>query len=392
MSIRVLLTCRLGLTNQHDFAKCLASSDEIKLYVLTDSDSYPAVPNLDRDRIYHYHPTWPVIFSRFHPYDKRRYREFLAEIDPDVLVSLAVSHLAFMGPTVDFHPTVFLPQGGKVNSSTRQRCKERDLGIRWAMYRPLMWDLLRNIDQVWTAEPNREILKNLGLPEDDLFVNFDWGVVDTDRFYPRDETISFVDNPETTVIGTFRRARNPPLIPSYETFLDAVAVLEKHRDDFHVVIGGLYTHDTGNETRAAINRKIREHGISDRITCLDMVPKEEMPQYYSGLDVYINISPVNSLAGIGTASKEAMACGCAYVTFDDPPAGYVVDHGENGLLEDHGCHRELAADLERLCADPDYCTELGARARETACQRFAIEKVAGRTASLCRELIETNTP
>lgn len=386
MSIRVLLTCRLGAVNQHDFAACLADEEQIELYVLTDSDSYPPVPKLNRDHIYHYHPTWPVIFSRFHPYDKRRYREFLDEIDPDVLLSTAVSHLAFIGPTVDFHPTVFLPQGGKVNSATRERCKERDFGIRWVMYRPMMWDLLRNIDEVWTAGPNREILKNLGLPSDDPFVNFDWGVVDTDQFYPRDDAVSFVDDPETTVIGSFRRARNPPLIPSYETFLDAVATLEQRRDDFHVVIGGLYPDETGNKVQAAIDRKIREHDISDRITRLDMVPKAEMPHHYSGLDLYLNFSPVNSLAGIGTASKEAMACGCAYVTFNDPPAGWVIDDWENGVRLEHGDTTGTADALERLVGDAELRSEVGRNGRETAIEMFSCENVRERVVERCAEL------
>lgn len=388
MAVRILLTCRLGLTNQHDFVSCLARSENIDLYVLTDSATYPEVPELDRDRIYHYHPTWPVILSRFHPYDKRRMQGFIDDIEPDVLLSLAISHLAFIGPITDFHPTVFLPQGGKVNSATRQRCKERDFGIRWMMYRPMMWDLLRNIDEVWSAEPNRELLKNLGLPSDEPFVNFDWGIVDVNRFHPREDAISFVDDPETTVIGSFRRARNPPLIPSYETFLDAVARLRERRQDFHVVIGGLYADETGNKVEAAIGRKITEHDLSECITRLDMVPKAEMPHHYSGLDVYLNFSPVNSLAGIGTASKEAMACGCAYATFNDPPAEWIVDDWENGVLLEHGDVAGTTDALERLVAEPELREQLGVAGRETAIEMFACENIQQRVYDRCRELLD----
>jgi len=384
--VRILLTCRLGATNQHDLAACLARCDDIDLYVLTDSATYPEVPELDRDRIYHYHPTWPVIFSRFHPYDKRRYREFLDEIDPDALLSTAVSHLAFMGPTVDFHPTVFLPQGGKVNSATRQRCKERGFGIRWVMYRPMMWDLLRNVDEVWTAGPNREILERLGFLADGRFVDFDWGVVDTERFYPRDDAVSFVSDPETVVIGSFRRARNPPLIPSYETFLDAVALLADRRDDFHIVIGGLYDRKVGPEVQRAIDDKIDEHGLSDIVTKLEMVPKAEMPRHYSGLDVYVNFSPVNSLGGIGTASKEAMACGCAFATFNDPPAEYVVDDWENGILLEHDEPVDVANRLNRLVAEPALRESLAARARETALDAFGCESVSEQVSKRCGAL------
>jgi glycosyltransferase involved in cell wall biosynthesis len=306
------------------------------------------------------------------------------------LVSLAVSHLAFIGPTVDFHPTVFLPQGGKVNSATRQRCKERNFGIRWMMYRPMMWDLLRRVDEVWTAEPNRELLKNLGLPGNDRFLNFDYGVVDTEQFYPREDAVSFVSDPGTTVIGSFRRARNPPLIPSYETFLDAVALLEERRGDFHVVIGGLYPDNTGNEVQAAIDAKVAEHGLSGRIIELDMVPKEEMSQHYSGLDIYVNFSPVNSLAGIGTASKEAMACECAFATFDDPPAGYVVNDWENGVLLEHGDVSGTADAIERLIEDSQLCDRLGQNGRETAIEMFACENVSKRIVERCRDLARNN--
>lgn len=385
MSIRILVGCRLDMVNPHDFVSALATREEIDLYVVTDSKNHRPVSGLDNSHIYHYHPTWPVIFSRLHPYDKRQFNEILSEIKPDVLLSTAVTHLTFMGPTTDFSPTVFLPQGGKVNSSTRKRCKNRDLGYRWVMYRPLMWELLRHVDQAWSAAPNESILSSLGLP-DGRFRAFDWGVVNTETFRRRKDSVEFVDNPDTTVIGSFRRIRNPPLIPSYETFLNSVAKLRERRDDFHVVIGGFYEGENGQEVERAIDAKITEHELEDRVTRIDMIPKEEMPRYLSGLDVYVNFSPVGSFGGIGTAAKEGMACECAFVTFNEPPADYVVNHGENGLLATHGDIEGLAADLERLCSDTTYREELGRRARETVTSRFSGGAVSDRVIEFCREL------
>lgn len=385
MTVRILVGCRLGAVNQHDFCTALAEHDEIELYVVTESKNHKPIPGLDPQRVYHYHPTWPVIFARFHPHDKRQFQKILDEVDPDVLLSLAVSHLAFMGPTVDFSPTVFLPQGGKVNMSTRKRCKERNFGPRWIMYRPLMEELLRHVEEAWSAAPNESFLTPLGLSPE-RFRDFDWGVVDTEFFHPHEDPVSFAD-PETTVIGSFRRIRNPPLIPSYETFLDAAGLLAERRDDFHLVIGGFYEDDRGTEVEAVIEEKIAEHDLEDRVTTLEMVDKEELPRYYSGLDVYVNNSPVGSFAGVGTAAKEGMACGCAFVSFDEPPAGYLVDDGENGILAEHGDPESLADDFEQLCADAEYRRRLGSRARETVVERFSDEGVADRVVAACEEIL-----
>jgi len=387
VSVRILLTCRLRTTNQHDFASCLAASSGVDLYVLTESPSHPDVPGLDSDRIYHFHPTWPVIFSRLHPHDRGVYEDILDDIDPDVLVSTAISHLVFMGPTADFSPTVVLPQGGLVNRSTRKRCKRRNFGPRWLMYRPLVWDLFRHVDEAWAPEPGRELLAKLGL-EPWKFRGFDWGPVDTSKFTPQ-EGVSFDVPEEKTIIGSFRRIRNPPLIPSYRAFFEAVDRLREQRTDFHVVLGGYYPDDRGTEVEEAIDDSIQRHGLDEFVTKLGMVDKTEMPRYYSGLDVYVNFSPTGTVPGIGTASKEAMACERPFVTFDDPPTGWIIDHDENGLRFDHDDTAALADSLADLCADPGYRQELGAAARETVLDNFSFEAVNSRAEAYCRRLAAT---
>lgn len=384
--MRILLTCKLHATNPRDLVTALAESPEIDLYILTDSKNYEPISSLEQDRIYHFKPTWPVLLSRFYPPDKWVYRDILSEIEPDILLSMGVSDLVFMASTADFSPSVLLPQGGEMNSTTRAKCKKRGFGPRWVMYKPLMWELLRHVDEVWSCEPNRAQLRDAGLPPG-RFRGFDWDVVDAETFHPDVEPVEFADE-DTTVIGSFRRIRNPPLIPSYETFLDAAGLLQERREDFHLVIGGYYQDDRGQDVEEVIEEKIAEHELDERVIKVDMVPKGELPRYYGGLDVYVNNSPVGSFAGIGGSAKEGMASGCAFVTFNEPSAEYVVDQGENGFLVHHGEPKKLADVFDRLCSDPEYRQKMGDRARQTAVEQFSADSVTDRIEQYCREIIK----
>lgn len=164
------------------------------------------------------------------------------------------------------------------------------------------------------------------------FVPFDWGHVDVDRFSPEVNPVSFTDRDDVMVVGSFRRARGRASLPSYQIFLEAVGRLSERRRDFQVVIGGLYDDGESEQVRSLIDRHVERYGLEDHVTTLSMIPKEEMPGHYAGLDVYVNFSHKGlRLEAIGTAAKEAMASGCALVTFDDPSPRYVVDELDSAV-------------------------------------------------------------
>ena len=63
---------------------------------------------------------------------------------------------------------------------------------------------------------------------------------------------------------------------------------------------------------------------------------------------------------------EAMAAGMAVVTTEAPGMVDVVEDEFNGLLVQPSDAQGLAAALDRLCAAPELCRELGQQAQRTA--------------------------
>jgi glycosyltransferase involved in cell wall biosynthesis len=246
-----------------------------------------------------------------------------------------------------------------------------------------MWELLRHVEEVWTSSPNREILRKLGLPEG-RFRGFDWGLVKTDEFRPREDSVEYVEDEDVTVIGSFRRIRNLPLVPSYRDFLDAVEILHDNRDDFHVVIGGFQEDKT--EAQEEVDEMIEARGLSDVITRLEMLPKDELPRYYAGLDVYIDFSPEGNIAGIGTAAKEGMSSGCAFVTFDDPSPEYIIEDGENGIVVPRGDPEKFAHRLQKLCESPELVEQLSNEARRTIVEEHSPDAIRDKVYNACREI------
>lgn len=390
--MRIAIVGQLNGVNQRDFIKLLVSADDIELAVINDSINYAPIVGLATEDIYHYSSSWPdsmAAFRYFNPTDRQRFSRILRDIDPDVLLLMGASQLKFLETAVGYSPVILLAQGGETNKAIANIfwSDSRIKPIRYRLfYTPIFKKLMGHIAEVWSgSDAPRHIYTKSGLPPSKLRT-FDWGVVDTDLFSPTDNHVSYVDDTSKTVIGSFRRAFGELLLPSYEVFFDAVGELSQERDDFHIVIGGLYA-DRGEQVKALIHDKLDSYNLHDEVTLVEIVPKESLPRYYSGLDVYFNFSHKGNIqGGVGTASKEAMSCGCAFVTFDCPSKSYLVNHGVNGL-EVRYDSAEVRNHLEDLLDDERYRKSLGNKARATIEENFTSEIITRRVIEYCEGVI-----
>jgi glycosyltransferase involved in cell wall biosynthesis len=346
--MKVVITCDLSAPNPADFVKAIASIDTIELSVISDSKDHVNIPDLHSENIYYHIPSLTWSLNLINPIERYKCKQLINNIRPDVMISMGASDLRFISLLSGFNPTIFIPQGGETARAINDFYQEESTfnKLRSATtYRATYKKLLQHVDEVWAGKPIKPIFDKLGLSED-RFVEFDpTAAVDINKYSHCDDPAGY-GYPDKTIIGTFRRPRGARILENYESFLDSIKILSAKRDDFQVVIGGLYP---DRDHKRGISEQIKKRSISDKVDLLDMVPKEDMPRYLSGLDVYVNIPyPNYDFIGIGTASKEAMACKCAFMSLDMD--GYPREWYLNGsgLLAKENNEQQIANAIEAL--------------------------------------------
>jgi glycosyltransferase involved in cell wall biosynthesis len=112
-------------------------------------------------------------------------------------------------------------------------------------------------------------------------------------------------------------------------------------------------------------------------------PQAEIPRLYSSCDIFLCPSWDE---GFGLPSAEAMACGCALVTYDNGGSRDFAFHERTALVAPHRDTAALTAQLERLVTDAALRRQLAEAGR-----RFIAEELPSwetQTARLERLLAE----
>ncbi|WP_162524314.1 glycosyltransferase family 4 protein [Halobellus captivus] len=390
--IRVAVACNLYHVNQWKFAELLGGDERFDVSVVTDAHNYHALPSIDDEDIYHCTTVFPdsvAAVREYNPLQRAAYERIFDGAEPDVVLALGASQLRFLGYRIDFNPTVLLPQGGEVSKacgniywsdSAFKRLRYR------LLYRPVFERMARHASEIWTSRPGHDYFRKIGVPAANL-VDFDWGHIDVSD-YADAEPKQYIDDDSVTVLGSFRRIRGDLLYDDFAAFFDAVSKLEQERDDFHVVIGGLYPDREEGETEAVIRGKIEEHELTETVTLLDLVPKVEIPRYLAGLDVYFNFQHTGlRTGGLGTVAKEAMAAGAVYASFDNPSTEYVIEHRENGIVLPRDA-TTLADTLSELIENTEWQASLAGAGRRTIEDTFSVGAVRDRVHDRLIRMVE----
>ncbi|MRI83364.1 MAG: glycosyltransferase family 4 protein [Nitratiruptor sp.] len=130
----------------------------------------------------------------------------------------------------------------------------------------------------------------------------------------------------------------------------------------------------------------RQRLLSQKERCfqakVDLVGREEdVFQWYKRASIFVLSSQKE---GFPNVLLEAMACGCAVVSFDCPYGpGEIIENGVNGILVENQNKAALKEAIERLIYDEALRRRLSARAVEVR-EKYSIDKIG----AMWEELIQ----
>jgi glycosyltransferase involved in cell wall biosynthesis len=138
--------------------------------------------------------------------------------------------------------------------------------------------------------------------------------------------------------------------------------------------------------REALERLVRDLGLSDRVVFLGRLPADDVPAFMRGLTIFAMPS-VDDSESFGVAALEAAACGLPVVSTTVGGVSEVVRDGATGLLVPPRDAGALADALGRLLSDPAERAAFGAKGREMARESYDLHRNADKMEALYHRLL-----
>lgn len=158
--------------------------------------------------------------------------------------------------------------------------------------------------------------------------------------------------------------------------LDAIALMQKHRHDFHLVLVG------GGKELPAYKNKIAKMGLQEVITMTDKQPKNIANRFFGAADLFVFPSITETQ---GIVISEAMAAGIPAVAVNKMGPTDIIKDGEDGYLCDLKID-EFTARIEGLLDNEPQRIKMGAKAKENA-KAFSKEASAAKMENLYERTI-----
>ena len=171
-------------------------------------------------------------------------------------------------------------------------------------------------------------------------------------------------------------------LKGHEDFLRAAARILRRFPNAQFLIAGADTSRT-KEHRAALTELIAKLDLGKHVHLFGWL--DDIAQFYCALDVFVSASQTESF---GLAIVEAMACGTAVVATATEGAKEIIENGETGLLVAVGDVEALADTVTSLIDNADEQHRIGMFARETARERFSLERMVDETEKIYQETLD----
>lgn len=184
--------------------------------------------------------------------------------------------------------------------------------------------------------------------------------------------------PGDPVITVACRSLEP--LRGIQPMLEALPALMRARPDLQVVLaghatrpgyGGVSSHPGG--FLGELLEQLQGRLDFSRLHAVGWLPLDQLIALFQVSAAHIYLSYPYTLSW---SVLQAMACGAAVVGNGDGPLAEVIEPGRNGLLVNFNDPPALAGAVLRLLQDPAWRRALGAEARRTVQQRFAVDWAA----------------
>jgi glycosyltransferase involved in cell wall biosynthesis len=252
-------------------------------------------------------------------------RRAIAEQNPDLVVAYYASSYGFLASLVSDRPYVVVTAGSDVNVSAGRR----------PYLVPLVGYALRRAAAVicWSDSLKDAVLRAGVRPEDVLVLPRG---INVDRFL----AAAAAREPNGTLrMICLRRFRR---IFHHATLIDACRMLADRGVRFHLTLAG-----DGTE-RPAIETRIAETGLADRVSLCGHFRHEEVPGLLRQSDLYVALPEID---GASASLFEAMSAGLYPIVSDIAANRQWIRDGENGALVGYDDAAGVAAAIERAAAD-----------------------------------------
>lgn len=170
------------------------------------------------------------------------------------------------------------------------------------------------------------------------------------------------DGPVVLYVGRLSAAKNP------EGLIDAWALLHVRMPEAQLIVVG------DGPLRGIVESRIVQYQLSHVVTLVG--EEQNVGQWYGVTDLFVLPSHYE---GLSNSLIEAMSCGLPVVSTRVSGSADILAECDVGDLVDVGDMHGLSEAILQLLRDPIRLLECGARSREYAEQRLAVNKVAAET-------------
>ncbi|UCD82056.1 MAG: glycosyltransferase, partial [Desulfobacterales bacterium] len=128
-------------------------------------------------------------------------------------------------------------------------------------------------------------------------------------------------------------------------------------------------------------------GLSERITFIDTLPHETIPDVMKSLDLMVlpSLTTPTWKEQFGQVLIEAMACGVPVVGSNSGAIPEVI--GDSGLIFSEGDAQALAKAIMELASDNALRSRLAAKGRQRVNENYTHQIIAAKTAQLYRQIL-----